>query len=236
MTRPSTPHAPCRLPASVDECSGSAYDIKRKPEHFLRLASTDAGGTCAAGGRAAKSLAEAGAANINDPLFLKRRGLMMAVASLIIITPEKRIEEEKLIALLKSTGIQDSSEAGADDDDEDGDDGNVIPGWQRLLREDFVREEYFERTAVAAGEGGAAAGAGGGGKTFCYSLGPRLRATVGWPHILEFACATTGHAVPVELKTLVVALGPEAAGLHDLAKEVKAGVGRVAADAAAARE
>lgn len=183
------------------------------------------------------SLAEAAATNMNDPLFLKRRGLLMAVASLIIVTPEKRMEEEKLLALLKSTGIQERSEVEADDDDdEDGVDGSVVPGWPRLLREDFVRDEYLERTAVAAGEGGAAAGGGGGGKTFCYTLGPRLRATVGWPHILEFACATTGHAVPVEVKTLVVALGPEAGGLHDLAKEVRAGVGRVAADAAAAGE
>ena len=149
---------------SSDDASDETYQIVTKPEHFVRLCSSD--GVSAAGGHAVASLTAASAASGADPLFLRRRGLVVAAASLILLSPDKRLTETRLFELLgeeeweeargqaqssplhrccffrrpsaaESTGLR---EAGGGDEDGDDDHGAVIPGWRRLIREDFVRD------------------------------------------------------------------------------------------------
>lgn len=91
--------------------------------------------------------------------------------------------------------------------------------------------EFLERKLVAEGgrvgdDGGEAAG---GGKVAVYSIGPRTRSVIGAPHLLEFACTTTGRAVPAVAGNLRMALGPEGADIERVLAAVKGGVGKAAA-------
>ena len=223
--------ATCVFLYYADDSFEGLYEIKRQPEHFLRFYSSD--NSSAAGGLAAKAFATAAADSPADPLFLRRRGLLMTVLSLIMLTPDKRIAEAPLFKHLESMGLRESAAEGDGDDDDEEEPGNVIPGWRSILRDEFVRQDYIERTAlppVPGADGGA--GTGPGGKVYWYNVGPRARATIGAPHIIEFACATTGRSVPSADGPFRLALGTEGPEIGALFQAVKDGVGaRSGADA-----
>jgi hypothetical protein len=204
-------------PALTGDAVGSTYEISRKPEHFLRVANE----------KEEALSALAAASDECDPMSAKKRGLLAITLSLIMLAPEKRLTESRLFELLESTGLREQRKGvgGDDDDDED----SSITGWRKILQVEFTRNDYLERSAgkvgdeaalLAGGEGGAK----GDSKLFWYTLGARARALIGAPHLLEWICTTTGRAVPAGDHRhggggpLMLALGPEGAGLSDLVK------------------
>jgi hypothetical protein len=200
----------------ADATNGSLWDIKQKPEHFVRIANTNAAGLTAL----------AAAADDIDPLSAKLRGLLAIVTSLILLAPEKRLTEQRLFELLESTGLRSRAVGGGDAEDDEGT-GHIIPGWETVVSKDFVRADYLERTGGGKSDEGAAGGDAGGGKgsskVFWYCLGSRARAVIGAPHVLEWVCTTTGRAVPAAHGGhLKLALGPEGPDLSDLVKAAAA--------------
>jgi hypothetical protein len=194
------------------DADGIEYSLTLKPEHFVRAANPSPAGLSA--------LAAAG--DDVDPLAAKKRGLLAVVASLIMLAPDKRLAEPRLFELLESTGLRDGGGGRRREEEGDGDDdegGTVIPGWRRIVQVEFVRADFLERGLPKSDLDGPGPESGSGAKVYVYSLGPRSRAVVGAPHLLEWVCATTGRAMPAERGGhLKLALGPEGPDVAALIK------------------